>query len=244
MANTRRTLFLIIFCSLIAGCATQAVGTGESIDIGTAYISESGKPLYWWYARFKLVWPPDTEPDFPVDLLLADAVVKPQLHAYWQNIKYWRFHRRAARDNAGHQFSFIFYTDKDTAENIYRSILSDQIATKLKQEKIVQDIILDDLDNNSLTDIKDTSDKNWSPAIQTAWPAYIMGVSNMWLQLIEQEIGVHNQTADIGALLENYRIANQKITTLWQTEAQHALLHHLNAIFGYEPVIIKEAMQF
>lgn len=244
MIKTRLYLFLLILCILVSGCATQTGMTGEGIDNGTAYITESDKPQYWWYVRFRLIWPPDTEPDFSADLLLADVVVKPRLHAYRQNIKYWRFHRRAARDNAGHQFSFIFYTDKDTAENIYRSILSDQIATKLKQEKIVQDIILDDLDNNSLTDIKDTSDKNWSPAIQTAWPAYIMGVSNMWLQLIEQEIGVNNQTADIGALLENYRIANQKITTLWQTEAQHALLHHLNAIFGYEPVIIKKAIQF
>lgn len=244
MIKTRQYLFLLIFCCLVSGCATQTGVAGESIDIGTAYITESDKPQYWWYARFRLIWPPDTEPDFSADLLLADAVVKPLLHAYRQNIKYWRFHRRAVLDSAGHQFSFIFYTDKDTAGNIYRSIINGQIATQLKQEKIVQDIILDNLNNNLLTDIKDTSDKNWSLAIQTAWPAYIMGVSNMWLQLIEQEIGVHNQTADIDALLEKYRMANRKITQLWQTEGQHAFLHHLNAIFGYEPVIIKKAIQF
>jgi len=244
MSKTRLTLSLIIFCSLISGCATQTVVTGESIDIGTAYISESDKTQYWWYARFRLVWTPDTEPDFPVDLLLADAIVKPVLHTYRQNIKYWRFHRRAARDNAGHQFSFIFFTDKDTAGNIYRSILNDQIANQLKRENIIQEIILDDLNSNLLTDIKDTSDKNWSLAIQKAWPAYIMGVSNMWLQLIEQEIGVYNRTDDTNALLNAYRMASQQITQLWQTEAQHAFLHHLNAIFGYEPVIINKAIQF
>lgn len=214
------------------------------MDIGTANITESDKPQYWWYARFRLIWPPDTEPDFSVDLLIADVVVKPLLHAHRHNIKYWRFHRRAARDNAGHQFSFIFYTDKDTAGEIYNSIINDQIVIKLKQEKIIQDIISDDLNNNLLTEIRDTSDKNWSLEIQTAWPAYIMGVSNMWLQLIEQETSAYEQTNDIDTLLEKYKLANQNITHLWQTEGQHALLHHLNAIFGYEPVIIKKAIQF
>jgi hypothetical protein len=244
MIKTRQYFFLLILCCLVSGCATQAGGAGKSTDIGSTDITEPDKPLYWWYARFRLVWPPDTEPDFFVDLLLADAVIKPVLHSYRQNIKYWRFHRRAIRDDAGHQFSFIFYTNKDTAGNIYRSILNDQIANQLKQENIVQDIVLDDLNNNLLADIKDTSDKTWSTEMQTAWPAYIMGVSNMWLQLIEQEIDVHHQTVDTGVLLEEYRMANQKINQLWQAEAQHALFHHLNAIFGYEPVIIKKAIQF
>jgi len=244
MINIKQLLSLLAVYSLISGCAIQPGISSQGLEIGSYHVSETGKPQYWWYARFRIVWPPDTDPDFAVDLLLADALVKPELHAYRQNIKYWRFHRRAVRDNAGHQFSFIFYADKDTASTIYSSLTKNELATQLRRGKVIDEIIMDNLDHNPRTDIKDTSDKNWSEEIQTAWPAYIMGVSSMWLQLIEQEIGDHDQAADINSLLEKYRTANRKITTLWQTEAQHALLHHMNAIFGYEPFVIKKAIQF
>lgn len=115
---------------------------------------------------------------------------------------------------------------------------------QLQQKNIIEQIILDNLDNNPRTNIKDTSDKNWPEEIQAAWPAYIMGVSNMWLQLIEQEIDDSAGSTDINVLLDKYRLANQNVTRLWQTEAQHAFLHHLNAIFGYEPLVIKKSIQF
>jgi hypothetical protein len=38
-------------------------------------------------------------------------------------------------------------------------------------------------------------------------------------------------------LLIAHRIAAPLI---WQNESQHALLHHLNAIFGYEAMILRE----
>jgi hypothetical protein len=242
--RTGHSLLLLVLYGLISGCVTQPDVAGKSIDIATGHAAATDKLQYWWYARFRIGWPPASDPDFAADLLIADLVIKPLLHAHVKNIRYWRFHRRAVRDNAGHQFSFIFYSDKDTAKNIYASISGDRIVTQLKQHKVLQDIALDNLDNNRRTDIRDTSDKNWSPEIQTAWPAYIMGVSNMWLQLIEQEAGDHGQPATIDALLDKYRTANRKVTALWQTEGQHALLHHLNAIFGYEPLVIKNSVRF
>ena len=37
-----------------------------------------------------------------------------------------------------------------------------------------------------------------------------------------------------------YNQINESIIELWQEEGRHALLHHLNAIFGYEPLAVYE----
>ncbi len=239
-----RLLLLLAVYTLIFGCAAHPSASKQGLEIGAYHVTDTDSQQYWWYVRFKITWPPDSDPDFSVDLLLADAVVKPELHTYRNNIRYWRFHRRAARDNAGHQFSFIFYANKNTAKAIYTSLTKNELAIQLQQKNFIERIILDDLENNPRTSIKDTSDNNWSEEIQTAWPAYIMGVSNMWLQLIEQEIDDSADSTDINVLVDKYRLANQNVTRLWQTEAQHAFLHHLNAIFGYEPLAIKKLIQF
>ena len=69
-----------------------------------------------------------------------------------------------------------------------------------------------------------------------------MGVSRMWLAMIDQVSG------DIGApprlevdpLVAHYAQVNEKVTHIWRTEGYHALLHHLNAVYGYEPMIYWE----
>ena len=45
-------------------------------------------------------------------------------------------------------------------------------------------------------------------------------------------------------LLEQYRKVDEKITEKWRNEGQHALLHHLSAVFGYEPMLIKKELVF
>jgi hypothetical protein len=202
------------------------------------------QPHYWWHARYRLSWSRGTLPDWPVDLLLAHAVIKPTLLSQRQNIRYWRFHRRAAPDEAGHQFSFIFYSDRDTAEKIYQSILDNELTKKLVDKNIISAIVFDDPADNLRVNVEDASDKNWPSGLQKAWPAYIMGVSSMWLHLIDQEVGGNAASADVDELLKIYRQANERITGLWQKEGQHAFLHHLNALFGYEPILIERSIQF
>ena len=91
--------------------------------------------------------------------------------------------------------------------------------------------------------IEDTSDRSWSPAIQKSWPFYIMGVSEMWLNLIRE---VASQTsggktpATVEEQLRFYEQVNASIEQMWKDEGQHAFLHHLNAIFGYEPLTVRE----
>jgi hypothetical protein len=103
-------LFAIV--CLASGCAVQYTAMPGAGATGVSPAVVSDQIHYWWYARYRLEWPQGAEPDWPVDLLLADRVIKPVLQSHRNEISYWRFHRRAIRDEAGHQFSFIFYTGK------------------------------------------------------------------------------------------------------------------------------------
>ena len=90
--------------------------------------------------------------------------------------------------------------------------------------------------------VGDTSDPNWSPVMQNTWPHYIMGVSRMWLGMIDQ-VSQEREIADsatLGQLLVHYEQVNDAFTHIWQQEGYHALLHHLNAIFGYEALVYWE----
>lgn len=106
---------------------------------------------------------------------------------------------------------------------------------------IIKDIY-DDTSRISKLNIEDTSDHDWSPAMKKSWPYFIMGVSQMWLNLIEvaEDISDGNSASSLENTQDFYKRVNESIRELWQEEGGRALLHHLNAIFGYEHVIIYE----
>jgi hypothetical protein len=78
--------------------------------------------LGWWKARFQILWAPDEAPSWNVDLILAHQIVLPVLQQHKDAIVLWRFHRRAARDEFGHRFSFIFYASPATAIDIFQAL--------------------------------------------------------------------------------------------------------------------------
>jgi hypothetical protein len=239
MLRTRVICYL--FVGLLSACAYQQPVT-TILSPGITRITDQVQ--YWWHVKYRIHWAANTEPDLFIDLLLADAVIEPILLKHYESISYWRFHRRAARDDAGHQFSFIFYSDKNTAQSINQEINHNEITKKMLEMNILQKIQTDDPDRNTLAEINAISDMNWPVTLQNAWPAYIMGVSSTWLQLINQEIRDERPVSDINYLLDRYKQADVTISKLWYEQGQHAFLHHLNAIFGYEPVLIKEPLQF
>ena len=200
---------------------------------------------FWRGCRFKISWPPETEINWAVDLLLAHAVVGPVLQEHSKKLYWWRFHRRAAPDKTGHQFSFLFFSDSKVAAEIMEDLRKSRILQELLEEQIVEQIIFDDPDNPSFPKIESMSDPKWSPALQRNWPSYIMGVSSLWLGLID-DLKMHAtmDESNIRELLENYRQVEASITSMWYKEGQHAFLHHLNAIFGYEPMLIIDALRF
>jgi hypothetical protein len=107
---------------------------------------------------------------------------------------------------------------------------------------IIQDLY-EDTEKVHAPNPEDTSDGNWSPTIRKSWPYFIMGVCRMWLAQIEEiegTIPLKKRRSSLRALLESYRHINESIKTLWREQGYHSMLHHLNAIYGYEPVLVRE----
>ena len=71
---------------------------------------------------------------------------------------------------------------------------------------------------------------------QKTWPALIMGASRMWLDLVGELADAHADEAD---LERRYEIVQQDLNNIWAGQGQHAMLHHLSAIFAYQPLLIK-----
>lgn len=238
----RLVSFAIIFSMLaVAGCAmTVKRKAAETIEPPPAEIASS---TGWWSARFRMYWPPEEEPLWHMDLLIAHEILAPVIVQYKDRIHLWRFHRRATRDRAGHQFSFIFYASAETAYQVFETLRSNALLTEMASAARVIREIYDNPDRILKPRIKDTSDPNWPTLIQKTWPYYIEGVSQMWLNLIAETIA-DMPTADTPLSLDEYETlykeVNATIISLWENNGRHAYLHHLNALFGYRPLVFYE----
>jgi len=235
-------MLLTLLLFNLAGCAAQPVppATASGAHGGGSF---AARHPYWWYVRFRLHWPKGEEPPWYPDLFIADRVVGPVLGAEQGKIALWRFHRRAARDGAGRQFSFIFYTSPAEAREINAQIAANPLLAQWQRQGVTETVMYDDPAKPQRPGIGDTSDKSWTPEMQRAWPYYIMGVSRLWLELI-REYG-HGRNLPRSPK-ERYMAINQKIDRLWRDEGGHALLHHLSAVFGYQEISVvrRELMRF
>lgn len=209
-------------------------------------ISEGEDNRYWWAVRFKIVWSTDRDPDSAVGPLLAHGVIAPLLEIHSSQLLRWRFHRRAAPDASGHQFSFFFYTDTNTADNLLTGVKLSDLLDQAISAQIIEKVVMDNPEIPSRPRIEALSDPNWSPSIKKNWPSYIMGVSALWLGIIDDEMKQVSDlpTMTISEKLEAYRQAESRITKTWNREGQHAFLHHLSAVFGYEPLRIRKDILF
>lgn len=229
----------------MAGCAS----TGGTKLRGAGAAARKNTVNAWWYASFNINWPQGESPAWAMDLLIAHRIIKPVLDRYRKDILLWRFHRRAARDEAGHQFSFIFYTTAPAARKIYAAIDSDAVLHQLQAQGVILRVILDDTHNITRRGIEATSDPTWSLPLQKAWPYFIMGVSQTWLDLISQYADkARDKPHSIAEMRAFYRKIDREVETTWKKEGGHAFLHHLDALFGYGPVNViirrKIEMQF
>jgi hypothetical protein len=230
---------------LLCGCST---GNKPIPDVSAHNLPPTYKELdntYWWRCRFKNVWPADAGPNFVIDLYLAHAVVSPVLVEHIDDIPYWRFHRRAARDQAGHQFTLLFYSKPEVASAVFAEIEESAMLEKAIVARLVEKVITDNPDSPNFSAIESTSDDHWSLYLQKNWPSFIMGISALWLGLIDDSFqGSPEDVTDTYKLLEMYREVDAEIGEIWKTEGQHALFHHMNAVFGYKPLIIRKELSF
>lgn len=227
---------------LVAGCSSMGqiqIRTAKPLAPEILSDEERG----WWRARFRMLWPPEEEPAWHVDLILAHQIVLPALQHHRDEIDLWRFHRRAARDEHGHRFSFLFYASPATAFDIFHTLMSDPLLDRLKYSGLILEDIYDDPGVIEKPNIEDTSDPKWPDVVRRNWPYYIMGVSQMWVNMIA-EIAAQQPDGDnlstISELAEFYQNVNTSLTETWRKKGRHAFMHHLNALFGYEPLIYYE----
>jgi hypothetical protein len=175
--------------------------------------------------------------------LVAHRIIAPVLSHYQDEIHLWRFHRRAAPDASGHRFSFYFYATPQTAQQVLDYVRSDGLLDQLTAAGNILKTEYSDPRFNQQPKIEDTSDAKWTPALQKAWPYFIMGASQMWLDLIDRRVNARTwdeNEATLAQLYQLYREVDAEVVNVWQNEGRHAFLHHLNAIFEYEPLWVYE----
>ncbi len=227
-------LLLVMFFSHMIGCA-QVSSPPVITDTLQQPISAVADGKSWWYYRTKVNRPEQAPPNWAMGALLAGEVFLPILQAYHQEIELWRFHRRAGRDQSGHLFSFIFYSSAETAHSIYLDLENNRLLLDLLEQGKLDRLQFDDVGQLSRPNIEDTSDKSWPLIIQKSWPSYIMGVSQMWLNLVHGLAENHLQDD----VIQRYDNVQKELTALWTQHGQHAWLHHLNALYAYEPFLIR-----
>jgi len=247
LSKSNITLCLIFSLILLVsyGCATPinntvVAGSSHNLPPGMKQIDNS----FWWKCQFRMAWP-NNEPNWAVDLLLAHAVVSPVLSQHADNIPYWRFHRRAARDDVGHQFTFLFYSSPQIASSVFAAINKSEVLENTVKANLLDNVYMNDPKQPKRPHIGDTSDPTWSSELQKHWPTFIMGVSSLWLGLISEDMQHSSQNVDdINLLLDEYQQVETSLASKWRKEGQHALLHHLSAVFGYQPMLIKKEIRF
>ena len=241
-------MLLMTSCSTHKQLPAIYYSTPVKQDAAIDAAQDSGH-LSWWVYRYRVNWPEENDsPDFAVDLLLAHALVEPVLAEYSKQLLWWRFHRRAARKPPGHQFSFMFYSDRPTAIKVINTLDSEPLLAKLKDSKLVLNTLSSDTNKTADSAIEAYSDHSWPVAIQKTWPSYIMGVSAFWLALIDEIMAEQTVpgedsvagTSKIDYLLEQYRQIDNEIAIMWQQHGQHVLLHHMSALFGYKPMRLEK----
>jgi hypothetical protein len=225
-------ILLVLWLLWLTGCsAMESKPVADQGATGELPTAEG-----WWYARFRIASEKDNPPLWHIDTLIAGEIIAPVFERNFKDIYIWRVHRRAAADDYGHVFSFIFYSTPQGAQRIYADISANAVLTDLQANGLVTGIDFDNLAGNTRPDIEDTSDANWPVSIQQTWPALIMGASRMWLDLVGQLSATH---AGEENLIHRYELVEQDITRLWAQQGQHAVLHHLSALFAYQPLLIR-----
>ena len=223
---------------LLIACSHRP--TTQPAPIGDPYAGDASRA--WSSAAFEFEWPAGKAPDFHLDLLVSHEIVAPAVAAHRTDIALWRVHRRAARDAAGHRLTLHLYSQPGVGDAVLDAVVGHPLVQRLSDHGVLVGVRPTRAANSGRPDRAGTSDANWSPALQRAWPNFIMGVSETWVALIDEHlpdpaVGVVDETTE--AKIERYRRAAERITELWRDEGGHAFFHHLSALFGYKPVLLR-----
>lgn len=225
---------LLVLPLFASACAMSPTTPDPDLDLA------AHAPVVAWHScRARLAWPEGEAPDWSLDVFLAYAVFGPALDAHAEDIELWRFHRRAGRDGAGHRFSFIYRSDGVSSERLQRTLRDNVYLKWARHDGLVEALTCSDEGGWSGEDLAATSDGQWPPELQRAWPWFIQGVSRTWLELVRAEMSQVRPDADFDTVREASREAQLRVSAVWGEQGRHAFLHHLNAVFGYQPLLMR-----
>ena len=237
LKSSLKIIIVILNVSILSACTkTSPPPTVNSVPVQSSS-NELPAGQGWWFARFRMDWPKDSAPKWFMGTWLAGEVIAPVLERHRQDIKVWRFHRRAKRDGHGHVFSFIFYSSAEVAQSIYREIEKSELLLKLQREKQITWVGQDPLKSIIRPKIEDTSDADWPDSIRRTWPEFMMGASRMWLGLVLDAANEQRQKGFHGRVL--YENVQNHLNHTWMVEGKRAWLHHLNALYAYQPTLVR-----
>lgn len=246
--RTSRALLFVVL--LFAGCAGAPPMQPSRVTVPGAWIDDgathSGGEVRWHTTCFRMPFDERGRAVWARDLLLADRVLAPILAQHRDQIALWRFHRRAAHDSAGHQFSVLLYTDDTVYAAIAARIDADPLLVRLRDSGEIKSVQHGCRARESRPELGATSDPHWDPAVQRSWPYFIMGVSASWLALI-RDLGAAMSAGASDADRDSvayYAAIDARLSELWATQGQHAYLHHLSGIYGYRPLRIQTWMAY
>jgi hypothetical protein len=237
-------LVLTLVTLLLVACAPALqVQTLDTYKPKAAEMDAQQDDRFWWQLRFRLVWPDDQAPDFSQHLLIAEQLLLPAIVENEADLPLWRFHRRAGRGDSGNQFSLIFYADKTTATRINEQVQSAALTQWLLDRNMIDKVRFAQRSPDELGRLELTSDPEWPLDIQRSWPYFAMGASQTWIMLVQELSQANPIEGEVNypALLDHYKRVDSRLNTQWQKYGQHAYLHHLSAIFGYQPLLIRSS---
>lgn len=218
--------------------------TINKIDVD-APKTELASKARWWQASFQINWDQQSQPSWHFGPYIAEQVVSPLLKKHSNDILIWRFHRRAVPDTAGHRFSFLFFTGDEAARSIKRTIEKNTVLEKLIADRSILTVGIKPYAKEGGTEVFSTSDPSWTPIMQSSWPYFLMGLSQTWLSQCVQysnKIELEAITEKAGSRLkvedleDHYKSVQTELTKIWREQGRHAYLHHLNAIYAYQPL--------
>ncbi len=232
---------LLAMLLTLSACTRVVTVRALANDLPPVSMTAAGNEDAWWLIAITIRWDPEQTPDWYLDALVADQVYAPALSDAGSAIALWRFHRRATDDETGHRFSLLAYTNAVSAHILYRQIREASVLQWLESDGRITSVTTSEVERPGLPPIAHSSDAAWPAEIQASWPWFIMGVSQTWLSLI-REVTAEQPLADPSptVLLDYYRGVDERVTALWRDYGQHVYLHHLNALFGYQPLVIRE----
>jgi len=235
-------VFLIVTLSTgLTGCESAAP-IRQSPEITTVAPPVEDALPQWTALRFRLARRSEDQVDSYLDALIADRILAREISREQNRLALWRFHRRWPKDATGHQFSLLFFAPAAATRHLVEQVQAHPLLEKLRNDGHLIELRVESPINGSASDPADTSDPSWPPAVRREWPKFIMGASRMWLGLVQSEAAKHPKVG----LHQRYQAAEKALDRLWFKQANHALFHHLSALFGYKPVRIirRDVMTF